>query len=212
MTERAKFHSAVQQPGQSIREYSLALQKQAAKCSFGMAFEIQLRDRLVAGIADRKLQAKLLIETDLMYAKAKQMCERHADVLMATTKTENCLWTRAPCESTKAGKCTSRSSVPKVNTNFRAANTKIPVQRTQAQKKYRSCMLCGGNHLHHDCKLRKATCYQCGRQGHISACANRSKRHCSVTRRSSRKIASQKPSQLWQLITIVLNTLLTILH
>ena len=76
---------------------------------------------------------------------------------------------RAPRQSTKAGKCTSRGTIPKVNTNFGAASTKIPVQGTQAQKKYGFCMLCGGNHLRHDCKLRKATCYQYGRQGHISA-------------------------------------------
>ena len=87
MTERAKFHSAVRQPGQSIRDYILALQKQAAKCSFDAALETQLRDHLVAGIADGKLQAKLLTEADLTYAKAKQICERHADVLMATAKT-----------------------------------------------------------------------------------------------------------------------------
>ena len=108
----------------------------------GAVLEIQLqaKDCLVTDMADRKLQAKLLIELDLMYAKVKQMCECHVDVLMVATKTENCLWTPVPHESTKVGKCTSRSTIPKANTNFGAANTKIPVQRTQGQKKYGSCM------------------------------------------------------------------------
>ena len=54
------------------------------------------------------------------------MCECHADVLMATTKTENCLLTRASRESIKAGKCTEE--VP-----FQKSISEWPILRSQCK-------------------------------------------------------------------------------
>ncbi|VDP92235.1 unnamed protein product [Echinostoma caproni] len=48
--ERAKFHSFTRGGGQTIREFILQLQTQASRCNFRDQLQIQLYDRLVAGI------------------------------------------------------------------------------------------------------------------------------------------------------------------
>ena len=88
MTECAKFH---RQPGQSIHEFILTLQKPAGKCFYGAQLETQLRDCLVADIADEEVQAKLLIKPSPKCTTAKTICNRHKDVLSATIKTKDCL-------------------------------------------------------------------------------------------------------------------------
>ncbi len=170
MTERARFHSAIRQPGQSIREYILALQTQAAKCSFGTELESQLRDRLVAGLADQELQSKLLLEPDLTYARAKTMCERYNDVAAATFKEKDCLRVQSPRKFARSGNKATATAKNSKSFTDKAENAKgqMPTERS-------ACLSCGGQHLRNECKLRNATCFQCGKQGHIKAVCRKAK-------------------------------------
>ncbi|VDP90382.1 unnamed protein product [Echinostoma caproni] len=54
--ERAKFHYLARDPNQSVRDFILQLQTQAAHCNFKDQLQTQLRDRLVAGINCSELQ------------------------------------------------------------------------------------------------------------------------------------------------------------
>lgn len=55
VNERAKFYALVRRKDQSVKDFILQLNRQAAKCEF-TDLEIQLRDRLVAGINDSDVQ------------------------------------------------------------------------------------------------------------------------------------------------------------
>ncbi|GAA47571.1 hypothetical protein CLF_100528 [Clonorchis sinensis] len=60
-TERARFNMLTLSHSQSVRDFVLQLQTQAAKCDYGAQLEDQLRDRLIAGIQLPELQQKLLL-------------------------------------------------------------------------------------------------------------------------------------------------------
>ena len=58
--EREKFHNLRQRADESARSFLLRIQQQAAKCDFAGTLEEQMRDRIVAGVADQDLKRKLL--------------------------------------------------------------------------------------------------------------------------------------------------------
>ena len=51
------------------------LRKLSEHCNFGTALNDMLRDRLVCGIADQRIQRRLLTEPDLTFAKALELAQ-----------------------------------------------------------------------------------------------------------------------------------------
>ena len=61
VTERFRFHSARQQPGQSVTAFAAHLRKLAQHCEFeGAQLLDSLRDRFIAGLRSENIQRKLL--------------------------------------------------------------------------------------------------------------------------------------------------------
>ena len=79
-TERARFHNLTRRVGESLRSLLLRLQQQATKCVFGDQLDIQLRDRIVAGVNDLEVQKRLLHQQELTFQRAKQIIEDWDDV------------------------------------------------------------------------------------------------------------------------------------
>ncbi|VDP94089.1 unnamed protein product [Echinostoma caproni] len=75
--ERAKLHLLTCGGSQSVRYFILQLQTQASRCNFGDQLQIQLRDRLIAGINCPELQQKLLLMHDYTFQLAKAVCEQY---------------------------------------------------------------------------------------------------------------------------------------
>ena len=62
--ERHVFNTRNQKAGQSIDQYVTDLRTKAKTCEFGTLCESLIRDRVVCGIMDDKLRARLLRESD----------------------------------------------------------------------------------------------------------------------------------------------------
>ena len=75
IAKKAKFHLLIREENQSIRDFILKLQTQAAKCNFGDQLQNQLRDRLIAGINDVQLQQKLFLVSDASFQAIRAICE-----------------------------------------------------------------------------------------------------------------------------------------
>ncbi|GAA48494.1 Rho-related protein racI [Clonorchis sinensis] len=78
--ERARFNMLTRSHSQSVRDFVLQLQTQAAKCDYGAQLEDQLRDRLIAGIQLPELQQKLLLCPDQKFQTIRKICEQYEDV------------------------------------------------------------------------------------------------------------------------------------
>ena len=63
IAEHFKFNKRDRKPGESIPNYMAELRKLAEHCEYNYNLKDMLRDRLVCGIQDIKIQQKLLSET-----------------------------------------------------------------------------------------------------------------------------------------------------
>ena len=68
------FNTRGQQASETVDQYVTELKNMATTCDYGELREGLIRDRIVIGISDSTLRARLLRETDLDLAKATQMC------------------------------------------------------------------------------------------------------------------------------------------
>ncbi|XP_014211742.1 uncharacterized protein LOC106641744 [Copidosoma floridanum] len=72
IAENFKFNSRKQQPGEDIQSFADALNKLSITCNFGIFKNTALRNQLVYGLANRRIQGRLLETKDLTYTRAMQ--------------------------------------------------------------------------------------------------------------------------------------------
>ena len=70
MVQRYKFHSHFRQEHESVSTFVSQLRSLSKDCNFGDTLELMLRDRLVSGINNDRIQRRLLAEKDLTFVKA----------------------------------------------------------------------------------------------------------------------------------------------
>ena len=140
IAERFYFHKRVQATGESIADFDAALRKLATHCEFGATLEETLRDRFVCGLQHEATQRRLLSKSGLTYQKALEIAQA---MERADTHTQS-----------------FKDSEPPI----RKVSRQIPRSENS-----RPCRNCGRtNHSREDCRFRDATCYACGKRGHIA--------------------------------------------
>ena len=68
--KRFEFNTRVQKEGESVAEFVAALRKITEHCEFGTFLDGLLRDRLVCGVLDKKVQHRFFQESKLTYKQA----------------------------------------------------------------------------------------------------------------------------------------------
>ena len=92
IVQRYKFDSRARQSSETVSAYVAELRRLAHDCNFGTTLEQMLRDRLVCGINNDRIQRRLLSETDLTFEKAFQV----AVAAEAASKNVQDLQSKAP--------------------------------------------------------------------------------------------------------------------
>ncbi|XP_049325965.1 uncharacterized protein LOC125785828 [Astyanax mexicanus] len=75
IVQRFKFNSRNRKPKESVSEYVAVLRELAQHCNYGDKLTEMLRDRLVCGIEDDRMQRRLLAEAELTYDKALKLAQ-----------------------------------------------------------------------------------------------------------------------------------------
>ena len=73
IVQRFKFNSRMQEERESITSYLAALRALAEHCNYGDILSNMLKDRLVCGVNNAKIQNRLLAEKNLTYHRAKEL-------------------------------------------------------------------------------------------------------------------------------------------
>ena len=73
IVQRYRFNSRNRQSGESVAVYVAELQHLSEHCEFGTTLNQMLRDRLVCGVEEPKIQRRLLAEPDLTCDKAFEL-------------------------------------------------------------------------------------------------------------------------------------------
>ena len=73
--QRYRFNIRLRKQGESIAAYVAELLGLAEYCNYGDSLNEMLRDRLVCGVTDQRVQRRLLTEADLMFKKASDIAQ-----------------------------------------------------------------------------------------------------------------------------------------
>eukprot|EP00731_Ephydatia_muelleri_P033589 Em0033g5a len=153
IVQRYRFHSRVRHQGESVSVYVTQLKELARKCEFGDALNDMLRDRLVCGINDERVQKRLLVEVNLTFdsaLKISQGCE----------VAERC------AKEIHSGR--SQELAEHQNQQVHAVTPGRPQWRTGPGTGTPRCYRClRRDHAPDKCPHRSAECFGCGKRGHI---------------------------------------------
>ena len=153
IVQRFKFNSRMRQQGENVATFVTALKQLTEHCVFGAALDDMLRDRLVCGIGDGKIQRRLLAESELTFKKAFELAQA-----MET----------ADRDARDLGK--PREEVHAIGGTAGGRKDVAP-QTANITPRYH----CGSRHRG-ECRFKNAVCHGCGKRGHIRrACRSRGK-------------------------------------
>lgn len=154
IVQRYQFDSRSRQPTETVSEYVAELRRLAHDCNYGVSLEQMLRDRLVCGLNDDRIQRRLLSETDLTFDKAFRIA------VAAETASKNAkdLQVKVACNRVKTESTVAR-----------------PGRHGNMDETRSKCYRCHGTqHSAAECKFKNEKCHCCGKMGHIAkACRNR---------------------------------------
>lgn len=143
VVQRFRFYSRVQTAAESVAEFVAELRRLSTDCEFGETISVMLRDRLVCGVRDERIQRRLLQDPELTFERAMSTARA---METATKDTEEL---QRPTAGERLGRV-----------------HKIPESRVEAEKK--KCYRCLGWHSPSDCYFLKAQCHKCQKTGHIA--------------------------------------------
>ena len=181
IVQRFKFHSRSRKQGESVATYIAELKRLAEDCEFGEFLEQMLRDRIVCGINDPRIQRRLLAERELTYKSAFELAQS-----METAD-----------QNTNDLQTSPRSEPRSRQDNFHY------MPRAGTQLSYFVCYRCGGNHKAPDCKHKDAICNKCSKKGHLAkVCRSGSARPEVPKNRKQRQQTNTKKTLRPQGLTI----------
>ena len=145
IVERFKFHSRNRLERENVAEFVAGLKRVSEHCQFGTTLEDMLRDRLVCGISDDRIQRRLLAERELTFEKA---------VAIATAT-----------EMASKNLIDIGGKTPSSDTNVNKVEEEIKPPHFQRKQE---CYRCSGNHDPSSCKFKNEVCYKCQKKGHMA--------------------------------------------
>ena len=170
--ERHVFNMRVQGPGENIDQFVTDLKIKAKSCEYGDLCDSLIKDRIVVGIRDDQVRAKLLRTKDLDLTKAVSIC-RAAEA--SRTQMDQLQTAQAECTINEVKK-----ERPDRSKTVRMDN------------KVQDCKYCGREHQKGKCPAYGEKCRKCGKMNHFSTkCMSKTK----STKKPVRMVEEQSDSE-----------------
>lgn len=187
--ERYVFYQRKQKEGEVFDLFLMDIKKLVRTCGFADENQM-LRDQIVMGIADQRLQTRLLEIADLTYDTAVQKCRTNEITReQASTMNSNNISVHEVQKDTHTKHRNTRKHVAERNTNNkrssrRSDNSAKPKakegqqqqhsNRQQQHKRVIDCTYCGLTHNTRECPAYGKICDKCSRKNHFaSVCKSR---------------------------------------
>ncbi|KAG8137945.1 hypothetical protein E2320_003888 [Naja naja] len=163
LAHRLDFYCREQKPGETINDYLRSPRDIAAGCEFENV-EITLRDRIVVGMRDLRLQRKLITKKSISLKEPKQQKSQKNQQLKLRNLSVHSAWgtTSKYQGEGDIGELSEEEEeeIHRVKPDRRSG----PQGTSQRPLWYVGCK---GNHPRVVCKFRDTICCQCKRRGHI---------------------------------------------
>ncbi len=164
--ERARFNMRKQEENETVDSFVTALYALAEHCNYSALHDELIRDRLVVGLADRRLSERMQLDYELRLDKAIAMARQSEEVKRQ----------QAALRSASDTVAADASSVDRVFKGKRDGgrpqkgnNPKLKPQASLSSKMNNiQCHKCGSSSAHakRDCPANDVKCHSCGRKGH----------------------------------------------
>ncbi|KAK0139329.1 hypothetical protein N1851_024035 [Merluccius polli] len=151
IVQRFKFNSRVRATTETVTEYVAVLRELAQHCNYGDKLKEMLRDRLVCGVADDRMQRRLLAEPELTFERALKVA------LAMETATRDVRDLQLKTLDGTVSKAAPQLLVHNVESNHKGQGKATPL----------TCYRCGGEHMAKDCRFINEKCHACGKKGHV---------------------------------------------
>lgn len=152
-----------QEDGESFDAFYTSIRKLAENCNFGELKDRMLRDKIVIGVRDQRMQQKLLEINDLTLQKAVDIC-RSAELSREFVKTLNnpevhALQTGRPTQQHhfSKDKYFTKKDLPQGSNN----------NKVQYNRNFYRCRKCNTDHRPMQCPAYGKTCSNCKRMNHF---------------------------------------------
>ena len=156
IVQRFNFNMTNQKEGESISDFIANLRRISEHCKYGTNLEDMLRDRIVCGVRDKRIQQRLLAEPDLKFTKARELA------IAAEAATRNSQDLQA---SQKPNTSPEGESLLYMRDNRKGVRRQPNAEGASSNQ---SCYRCGGNHHQSNCRFREVECHSCKKKGHIA--------------------------------------------
>lgn len=168
---RHLFFTRAQGPNESIDAYVTDLKNKAKDCEFLDLHDSLIRDRIVCGVREDHVRARLLRETGLTLVKAIDIC-RANEMTVTQVKALNEEVEVSKIRSVSHSKTADRR---KTFGNDYRARTNV----TGNEQKVRQCFKCGYEHSPSKCPAYGQTCRVCNKQNHFAKMCRQAKQQAS---------------------------------
>ncbi|KFD46136.1 hypothetical protein M513_12978 [Trichuris suis] len=177
---RFVYQRRLQRPDETVSSYVAELRRLAQYCNFGDTLDSRLRDQLVCGLRDQKLQRQLLCVSELTFSSALSLA------LTAEASNSEVAKMHLPHQGESQDvQLIRRDKHPQERLQRTFREQAIP-----AGPRKTPCYRCGGPHSPASCRFKSATCNFCKRVGHIERVC-RSKVNSSTAKQ---KQAAKRPT------------------
>ena len=141
---RFKFNCRFRKQGETIQQYVAELRSLSEHCDFRDQLEEMMRDRLVCGVNDERIQRRLLAESRLDFKKALELA-RAREIADKNTR------------DIQQGNSVEKLKEQPVNR----------LSKQQGKHAAKECYRCGGKfHGAEKCRYKDEKCYRCHKKGH----------------------------------------------
>ncbi|XP_013144902.1 PREDICTED: uncharacterized protein LOC106108315, partial [Papilio polytes] len=136
IAEFFKFHHRLQNEGEPVKDYLVALRKMAITCNFGTFLTTALRNQFVCGIRSQRIRDRLLESRDLTLERAVDIAAGIESALAERTHTESL-----------------EKSIQFLNVKKKMSpvSSKSGLVSTKSNKIV--CYRCGGDHFANQCPM-----------------------------------------------------------
>ena len=184
IVQRFVFHSRLRKGGESVAAFVAELRRLSEHCGFGDTLPVMLRDRLVCGIDDGRIQRRLLSKPDLAFKKAFDI----AQAMESAERNAQDLQTRKREGIHMMGdgvKPPLTDNVPEIDRVDSFPSNRVRIKHYSQGD---TCTRCGGRHQSKDCHFKEVTCFRCQKRGHLARVCRSKPRRDSASINNRRDI------------------------
>ena len=165
IVKRFEFNTRIQSESESVADFVASLRKITERCEYDTFLSDMLRDCLVCGIYDKRVQRRFLQKSKLTYKQALNLALAAEAAAKGAKRLQGQREERPSDEST-------------VHQVHKPAFQGEP-------SRSRLCYLCGGRHQASQCRFKDYECHFCKKKGHLAL----------VSRKKTRVAAKSEPQK-----------------